>query len=529
MMNKRFIRGLFLLALSLTTFLPFLGRRDLVTSHEARVVQVARQMAESGWPWNASPIRVPQVELVHTPVGERLMPRDDGASISVNPWIVPLMNGEIRLQKPPLPYWCAAILYQLFGYTFAASRLVPAILGAISVLLVRDVARGLNGRVIGFFAAAAWVSSYFVVDEFRKSMADPYLAFFTLAAFWAWLRGGTVGWRVLFFTMLALGVLCKGPVIFAFVPVMILAHWLTHLKNKTSPLESKPPFIPNLIGLAVFLLIVLPWPIAVMRAVPNAPELWRYESIGAFSDKVEDTAPWWFYLPNLLLVALPWTPIWFAGVALPWKHRNRRRLFAPLSMAIIVLIFSCSFAKKNAYLLPMMPLQCLIVAQGLSWLSARLRPTPLRTSVARVALLTVTFSILIQGFVSGIETWQDNHRSPREAAMFVQELLKQSPESSLLASRLPEEVTAYFPLGIADSKSASAAYLIVDDRKGLAGKTATSITSTPAGAVRAWDEVPIPNSQIPRWKVYRLTISPVERATPGAGQVGDIHPAIDLR
>src|SRR4051812_43946032 len=45
-------------------FLPGLGRRPIVTSHEARVAQTARQMAVSGWPWRATPVRVAPVQLV---------------------------------------------------------------------------------------------------------------------------------------------------------------------------------------------------------------------------------------------------------------------------------------------------------------------------------------------------------------------------------------------------------------------------------------------------------------------------------
>src|SRR4051812_13376666 len=100
------IRLLLLLGLSMATFLLFIGLRDIATSHEARVVQVARQMAAAGWAWEGKRIDVPQVEIVHLPAGLRLRAKEDGSTMSVNPWIVPVINGQIRLQKPPLPYWC---------------------------------------------------------------------------------------------------------------------------------------------------------------------------------------------------------------------------------------------------------------------------------------------------------------------------------------------------------------------------------------------------------------------------------------
>src|SRR5207237_9622359 len=103
--------------------LPLLGRRDIVTSHEARVAQTARNMANSGWPWHAHSLRVPVVDLIDTPAGKRLAPIPREGSMDVNPWLVPVMNGQLRLQKPPPPYWCAAIAFRLFGLNEQSARL----------------------------------------------------------------------------------------------------------------------------------------------------------------------------------------------------------------------------------------------------------------------------------------------------------------------------------------------------------------------------------------------------------------------
>src|SRR5215213_1239931 len=104
-----------LLVLSALAFLPFLGRRDIVTSHEARVVQVARQMAATGWPWNAKLVEVPAVEVVKVHGRTETRAREDGSRWHVNPWLIPVINGQVRLQKPPLPYWTVAVLFRLFG------------------------------------------------------------------------------------------------------------------------------------------------------------------------------------------------------------------------------------------------------------------------------------------------------------------------------------------------------------------------------------------------------------------------------
>jgi 4-amino-4-deoxy-L-arabinose transferase-like glycosyltransferase len=507
---RKIIRAIFLLAFSLATFLLFIGARDVLTSHEARVIQVARAMAESGWPWNAKHVDVPQVQVIQTPDGERLSSKNDGSTMSVNPWLVPVLNGEIRLQKPPLPYWCSAILFRAIGYGEGMSRLIPAILGAISALIMWDFARRTIGKIGAWYAALVWVSSYFIVDEFRKSMADPYLAFFTLLATWAWIRAinskFSAGWIVACYLSLALGMLAKGPIIFLFMPIMVIAYHICFRK----PLPAKRR--AHIFGLLVFLVIGFAWFFTIWKTIPHAIELWRYESIGEISDNTEKARRWWYYLPNLLQISLPWTPLWLMGLIFPLRFPKRRRFFALICTIVIVLIFSLSYVKKNAYLLPMMPLQTLIVAQGLVWLTVIFRRypkhRPIRVPLRRTTMLAIIFAIGVHVLISGYMTYDDNHRSAKDACRLVMTMLNESPRRSLLVSHLPEEASVYLPLDLRDSTSSDEVLVIADDRRGEADVSAHTILSTPAGKVAGIEPVEIPHPRGSRWKVFKLKIEP---------------------
>jgi 4-amino-4-deoxy-L-arabinose transferase-like glycosyltransferase len=346
----------------------FLGSRDITTSHEARVAQTAREMALAGWPWNAKPVAAPAVGLVDTPEGKRLRALGNQATIEVNPWAVPLLNGQIRLQKPPLPYWVAAIGYRVAGVGEGPARFGGAVLGVLCLPLMFDLARRLIGRRGAWLAAVVWVSSYFIADEFRKAMADPYLAFFTLLCFWAWVRGseGLAGrWAiVVFYIGLGLGLLAKGPVLLLHVGLAVAAYHICH--RRRAPRGR----VAHFVGIVLLVLIAVPWPVYVIQHVPNAIQLWRYESIGELTgENVEKGRAWYFYLPNLVQLSLPWTVLWIAALVGPFvrrgsRSRRLRRCF-PLAWYIAtVVFFSFSTVKKNAYLLPMMPAQVLLIAQA---------------------------------------------------------------------------------------------------------------------------------------------------------------------
>ena len=146
----------------------------------------------------------------------------------------------------------------------------------------------------------------------------------------------------------------------------------------------------------------------MLLRVPHAWDIWRYESIGELGENQENVRPWYFYL-GVVQVALPWTPLFILGIVMaltrrreqlaaadprsaddaardsdaaltttvlpyqpapvrrtvPRRPRDRRPLFAVLWFAVMVLFFSFVKQKKNAYLVPVMPAESLIITQGL--------------------------------------------------------------------------------------------------------------------------------------------------------------------
>jgi 4-amino-4-deoxy-L-arabinose transferase-like glycosyltransferase len=167
----------------------------------------------------------------------------------------------------------------------------------------------------------------------------------------------------------------------------------------TAAAGARRLIIAHLIGFGLLLLITLPWPMAVMRALPHALETWRYESVGEFADNARNARPWWYYGPMLAQLALPWIAFAVVGVMLTASRgrrdaRHRRGWFPLLWIAATVLVFSFVHMKKAAYLLPLMPAIVLLAAEGVAAVTAYLR-RPAKSREVALVILRASGAIVI--------------------------------------------------------------------------------------------------------------------------------------
>lgn len=56
-------------------------------------------------------------------------------------WLTPYVNGEVRLQKPPLLYWAMRALFMTFGPSLWAARLPSVLCGVGFMLATKRLAR----------------------------------------------------------------------------------------------------------------------------------------------------------------------------------------------------------------------------------------------------------------------------------------------------------------------------------------------------------------------------------------------------
>lgn len=291
-------------------FFPFLGERDIWTSAEARVAQVARQMRVSG------------------------------------EWIIPYMGDDVRLKKPPLAYWLTALATMPFDtadenggtvvHVDEFNTRIPNAFCALGLMCVIYLfGASLGGRACGWYSALTLGTTGIIWWQARMTGIEmPQLFFNTLALYtwWRYFAGGRqkAGWLVLTYAALALSGLAKG--IGPLVDGLIIWSYLL--------IQGEPLRCPNLkhhgLALLAFLAIGLPWPIRVLLEVSDASETWIKESTGRLGGFDHLKHPFYFFT-KILGDGQPWILLAFPAVLL-LQPTALRRFLQTLAFSLLLLL-----------------------------------------------------------------------------------------------------------------------------------------------------------------------------------------------
>jgi 4-amino-4-deoxy-L-arabinose transferase-like glycosyltransferase len=286
-------------------------------------------------------------------------------------WITPRLNDLKYFEKPPLQYWMTAISFRLFGEDEWTARLPAAMAGFFAMLMVGFTGYRLWGERTAALAAAvlggSWAyflsGQYLTLDMTLTACLTVWLCSFLLAQTDN-RSSGRNAWMVTAWLAAALAVLSKG-LIGAVLPALTLFAYLL-VRRETRLLKRLNPWV----GGALFLLVALPWFVAVQL---SNPEFFDFFFIHEHFHRFVETGhnrpgPWWYYLPVMIVGLMPWTPA-LVKEGLNWYHERRPRstgfspeLFCVLWIGVIVLFFSASRSKLPAYILPALPAIALVFA-----------------------------------------------------------------------------------------------------------------------------------------------------------------------
>ncbi len=326
-------------------------------------------------------------------------------------WVVPYLQSEPYLDKPPLLYWLIEASYTLFGVHVWAARLVPALAVQGCVLLVYVLGRRSVGERAAFWGALALGLAPGWVSMGRLLLMDGLLTLWTtlalLSAFEA-VRGDRLrwGWWIVAAVACGLGVLTKGPVaLLLLLPPLGLQCWLTGS-------GCRPGRTGVWLFALVLLMVTLPWYAAISLRIPAFTRDFFWEhNIRRFLAPFAHVHGIWFYIPVLLGGLLPGTlllvPMLRFLLSSDPARAGRRTVelsFLLLAGGWCVFFFTLSQCKLPTYIMPAFPPLALALGHFLvnsRWQSTRL---PRLVSVASFAVLAMAHHVAIP--------WYAAYRSP---------------------------------------------------------------------------------------------------------------------
>lgn len=290
-------------------------------------------------------------------------------------WLVPHLQGEPILSKPPLFYWLQMLTIKLAGAGDGTLRLTSTLAAVAGVLALARLLISL-GAFSGAFVAGCVLAlspSY----RWMAQTAEPEMLFVSLGvvAMMCFARLIAQGypalkWELGFYLALAAAMMVKGPLVPA--TALITVYLWSMLRRRQRKLLRLHP----LTGLLIILAPATLWLISLSFMGHPASEL--FSEMGShLGEKANHQESFFYYLKNLGAMMFPWSLLGGAVLlALIWRawrwprrhglataHRlwiwiaaNRgHRLLVVLWLAVSFLSISLIASKKDYYILVMLP------------------------------------------------------------------------------------------------------------------------------------------------------------------------------
>ena len=283
--------------------------------------------------------------------------------VETGEWLVPTMNGGLRLEKPPLPTWVSAVVESVSPDDIAAQRAVASMFGVMLVVFFYHLCRDVF-RVDPVIAVILLCSCYQFMLMARTVSWDIYTHAFMLGGIYFLVMAvngrGRQWWRFCLAGLFAgLSVMSKGPVsLFALFLPFLLAWGIFGRPS------MRGKWIP--VGAMVLVTIVVGcWWYAYIQ-VFHADE-WQAvmaKETGSWLNR--NVRPWHYYW-KFFLEAGVWALLLVTSIIMVLRRGfrgDRSRLVPVMWMLFCLVLLSCMPEKKTRYLLPLLIPAAVVMAQA---------------------------------------------------------------------------------------------------------------------------------------------------------------------
>lgn len=300
-------------------------------------------------------------------------PREAGISreMYAKPGVIPTLNGEPFVEKPPLYYWATALSFRLAGgASAAAARAVSGLAGLLTLAVVffwATRARSLEAAAVSTVLLSTCLAFVTSVHWVR---IDALLLLFCATAMWsAWERIGRAagpGFLALFYTALVLALWTKGLV----GPVLVGTGLVTYAAVSRS-VKVLVPLRP--VAGSLVLVLAVAALAAAIAAEGGAAALRTWFWVNHVERFVHPVAtghqrPFAYYAWTLPAAIAPWVVPFlalFRAKAPLWRHDRADAALLRYALAMVsgpLVVLSLASSKREVYLLPLLPPLALLMA-----------------------------------------------------------------------------------------------------------------------------------------------------------------------
>lgn len=303
--------------------------------------------------------------------------------VATGDWVTPRLNGLKYFEKPPMQYWATAAAYEAFGENEWTARLWTALTGFAGVLLAGFAAHRLYGRATGLVTGMVLGASFYQFSLGHINTLDMGVSFFLELALVGFLLAHhdrasaqeNRNWMLITWAAMAGAMLSKG-LIGLVLPGAALVIYI--IATRQWRILARMHWLK---GLALFAALAVPWFVLVAKRNDEFLQFFFiHEHFQRFStDGHRRTAPWWFFLPLLMLGISPWLNWLLQGIRTGLRKQASEQFRPGLLLVIwsvfIFVFFSISHSKLPAYILPIVPALAMLIAHHLTQVDGQaLRP-----------------------------------------------------------------------------------------------------------------------------------------------------------
>lgn len=275
-----------------------------------------------------------------------------------NNWLEPTMNGELRLEKPPLPTWIAAATMYVYGDENLSLLRLPAALAAFLLVffLFKLTTELSEDSLLPFLAAGTASTSFYIFFMARDISWDIFCHSFMIGAIWLihkGLKSKENGWCDLMGAgvLMGLSFMSKGPVSFfaLLLPYLIARTFTYGWKDGGNKKMAITVMIIITVAISSW------WPMMIWFSHPEFSALIaQQESSAWLSRSVRPLYHYWSFpiqsgVWAIFAVITLWLPY-----ARPRINRFGNYLFLFLWVVTAVVLLSLFPEKKERYLFPVL-------------------------------------------------------------------------------------------------------------------------------------------------------------------------------